>query len=88
MTKLHDEVNPKIAYGIKATFSYGKAKVAEGANLWAGKWKRINEVDGKHFELEGRGFNLDEIDEVKFSREGMIKILEKATKDNEPRRSN
>lgn len=80
MTKLHDEVNPKIAYGIKTNFHYGKAKVADSANLWAGKWKRINEVDGKHFELEGRGFNLDEIDEVKFSREGMMKILERMDK--------
>ena len=82
MTKLHDEVNPiNLNYhGSQKTFYFGKAKISKGVSLWAGKWKRINEVDGKHFELEGRGFNLDEIDEVKFSREGMIKILERMDK--------
>ena len=80
MTKLHDEVNPinPNYHGSKKTFYFGKAKVSNGVSLWAGKWKRIDEVDGKRFSLEGRGFNLDEIDEVKFSREGMIKILEGA----------
>ena len=81
MTKLHDElnkINPHLLN--KLPFRYGKAKVSEGSNLWAGKWKKIEVVDGKNFELEGRGFNLDEIDEVKFSREGMIKILERMDK--------
>jgi len=83
MTKLHDEINPlamKLAYPADKTFHYGKAKISDGVSLWAGKWKIIDEVDGKHFSLEGRGFDLDEIDEVKFSREGMIKILERMDK--------
>ena len=79
MTKLHDElnkINPHLPKKLK--FRYGKAKVSESATLWAGKWKTIVGVDdgGKRFSLEGRGFDLNEIDEVKFSREGMIKNLE------------
>ena len=83
MTKLHDElnkINPHLLN--KLPFRYGKAKVSESSNLWAGKWKTIVGVDdgGKRFSLEGRGFDLNEIDEVKFSREGMIKILERMDK--------
>ena len=77
MTKLHDKVNPinPNYHGSQKLFYFGKAKISKGVNLWAGTWKRINEIDGKRLELEGRGFNLDEIDEVKLSREGLAKIL-------------
>jgi len=57
------------------TNNFGKAKISKGVNLWAGKWKVINKLDDEYLILEGRDFKLDEIDEVKLSREGLSKIL-------------
>ena len=75
MTKLHDEINGMTEFGQKP-FAYGKAKVSEDVNLWAGKWKIITGISGTHFSLDGRGFNIKEIDEVRLTREGFIKILD------------
>jgi len=75
MTKLHDEINGMTHFGQKP-FAYGKAKVSEGVNLWAGKWKIITGISGTNFSLDGRGFNIKEIDEVRLTREGFIKLLD------------
>jgi len=77
MTKLHDELNGMTGFGIKS-FKYGKAKVSKDVNLWAGTWKPITKINRDSLELDGRGFNINEIDEIKLSREGLIKIFEEA----------
>ncbi len=78
MTKLHDEVNPinPNYHGSKKSFNFGKAKISKDVNLWAGKWKIITKFEEDILELDHRGFRINEIDEVKLSREGLIKILE------------
>ncbi len=84
MTKFHDELNKGAAYG-KQPFIYGKAKISEGVNLWAGKWKPITKFERNIIpclkdiiELDYRGFSINEIDEVKLSREGLAKILKES----------
>tara|TARA_R110002111_G_C5856820_1_gene360249 strand:+ start:210 stop:752 length:543 start_codon:yes stop_codon:yes gene_type:complete len=86
VTKLHAKVNG--LYGPSHTrpthwdINLGEAKVCDTANLWAGRWKRINSLseDGESFMLEDlRDFRLDEIDEIKFSREGLRAFVQAHT---------
>jgi|TARA_R110000803_G_scaffold3220_1_gene11009 hypothetical protein len=82
MTKLNDEVNrinPNY-HGSQKSFYFGKAKISEGVSLWAGKWKPISNMTGyggkyDDLTLEGRGFSLNEIDEVRLSREGLKTLI-------------
>lgn len=75
MTKLHDEINGVTGFGQKP-FAYGKAKISKGVNLWSGKWKIITGIEGTSLTIDGRGFNIKEIDEVRLTREGFIKLLD------------